>query len=100
MTVFVDDATALCDQRREPLERSLTEHLTALISFIFMGCKPAKPSQSRWTGMSHCAQWALALAMWHRILTPLFASLAARESKNMDTGNQTMDADVGGARPH
>ena len=92
--MFVDDSAASRKDLEDHLHRSLTEHLTALVSCLFMGSKPAKPSQSRWTGMANCAQWALCLAMWHQLLNPLFTALASGQTTDVSENATTMDADV------
>lgn len=82
------------------LRESVVAHLGALVSYVFMHCKPARPSQARWTGVPHVAQWALGLSMWHRILTPLFAALTSSKGEpgpQMSGDAALMDADVAGS---
>ena len=84
--------------RCKKLHASLADHLTALVSHIFLGHKPARPSQSRWTGVAHVCQWALGLALFHRLLGPLLCSLSAKKTDDAggDDSNlgMLMDADA------
>lgn len=94
--VFIDDNTLhrarADDQLLQQLERSVSEHLSALISHVFLHSKPARPSQSRWTGVANVAEWCLGLALFHQFLTLLFGALSAKAGSN--TADSTMDVDV------
>ena len=82
------------------LHASLADHVTALVSHIFLGHKPARPSQSRWTGVAHVCQWSLGLALFHRLLGPLLCYLSAKKTNSDDgsddstLGMMLMDADA------
>jgi hypothetical protein len=90
--VYLDDATAANpDQhKKDRLHTSLVEHLGALVIHVFLHCRPAKPSQSRWTGVGNVAQWALSLAMFHRMLAPVFMALSENSKDDMEN----LDADA------
>ena len=90
ISVYVND-TAAAEQNDGCLKNALAEHLFALVSHVFLHCKPARPSQSRWTGVASVAQWALGLFLFHRMLQPLFVALA---SGNTADEGAVMDADV------
>lgn len=97
--VYISDETANCPDphKQTMLRRGVAEHLCALVGYVFMHCKPARPSQARWTGIAHVAQWTLGLALFHQFLKPLFTALSAKsddDSKDSDTAGNTMDADV------
>ena len=81
----------------ERLRRALADHVSALVSHVFLGYKPARPSQSRWTGVAHVCQWALGLALFHRILKPLLSALSTNAStseNSADPASRSMDVDV------
>lgn len=94
--VFIDDNTLhrarADDQLLQQLERSVSEHLSALISHVFLHSKPARPSQSRWTGVANVAEWCLGLALFHQFLALLLGALSAKAGSN--TADSTMDVDV------
>ena len=80
----------------ERLRSALADHLSALVTHVFLGYKPARPSQSRWTGVAHVCQWSLGLALFHRILKPLLMALSMNTSSenSADPASRSMDVDV------
>lgn len=78
------------------LRSALADHLSALVTHVFLGYKPARPSQSRWTGVAHVCQWSLGLALFHRILKPLLSALSmnASSENSADPASRSMDVDV------
>ena len=96
IVVFIDDNTlhrAKADDKIwQLLERSVTEHLSALIAHVYLHSKPACPSQSRWTGVPNVAQWCLGLALFHQFLMLLFGALSSKAGIN--AVDSTMDMDV------
>lgn len=100
IVVYISDETADCPDpdKQAMLRRGVVEHLCALVGYVFMHCKPARPSQSRWTGIAHVSQWTLGLALFHRFLSPLFAALSAKSDaatcKDSDNAGSTIDTDA------
>ena len=101
MVLFLEDSVvaeiAESPAKEERLKRSLTDHLTALLCHVFLSCRPARPSQSRWTGVANVCQFALGLALCHRLLKPLLCALSAKKDDGDGDGNgdvANMDADA------
>ena len=94
--MYLDDQTANCTDARKQaaLKTALVEHLVALATHVFMSHKPAKPSQSRWTGVAHVTQWALGLMLFHRLLRPLFTALSSKQDAGSNADIPELDADV------
>lgn len=79
--VYIDVDSTGSDEcvraRHKAVKDAVAQHVLALVSHVFLGQKPARPSQSRWTGVAAVARWCLSLALFHKMLGPLFQALAA-----------------------
>lgn len=93
INVYVPDST-LEQSSSEHLSRlrsAIVDHLTVLLKHLFLSIKPARPAQSRWTGVASVASFTLAFALFHNMLEPLFGALTA---KDKETGIADADADA------
>lgn len=90
--------TATNSKLKEQVHSALVEHISSLASYIFLGRKPARPAQARWTGVPNVARFALALSLFHNLLEPLLGSLCTGADGQSDSKVTSMDADVGALR--
>ena len=88
ISVFVDDEALQDPALRQRIHNSLVDHIVTLFEHLFMGVKPSKPAQSRWTGVASVSQFALCLGLCHKMLQPLLSLLTAK-----DTGTTATTAD-------
>ena len=92
--MYVDDSALTDESRREQLHKAVAHHVTVLFRHIFLSVKPSKPAQSRWTGVASVANFTLSLALFHRMLAPLFASLTAKDGNSASSTVKSTDADA------
>lgn len=102
--VFINEETATVlttkgDAHQEEILRTrlhtaLTEHLSAIVGHVFLGRKPARPAQSRWTGVADVCQWCLGLSLFHKLFKPLLGALSSKSDDLAGNEQPVMDNDV------
>ena len=96
ITVYVSDSAIEDTLQKTRLEAALSDHVSVLLKHVFLSCKPARPAQSRWTGVASVANFVMSLSLCHNLMKPLFSSLAAKDKDgDADKSGMSIDADAG-----
>ena len=80
------------------LRSAIVDHVKTLVKHVFLGTKPVRPAEARWTGVPCVANFCLGLHLFHRMFEGTVGKLGAGVDRaaaaGQGGGNGGDDVDV------